>query len=168
MRLPHHSGYLWRCSLKIKGEKEKLCRLPIANMPFYIVYSKANCTTNSLQACNKAVLLFGVVLAKVKYPATKIIRYVENHPEKKMGNMGSRAACSLTQETCTSTNLPGARHFSAKSNQIFRHYSGVWTNHCMQNILSHQVTKPYSSRMNSVLSASNGIIRGPVASSSII
>ena len=85
MRLPHHSGYLWRCSLKIKGEKEKLSRLPMANMPFYIVYSKANCTTNSLQACNKAVLLFGVVLAKVKYPATKIIRYVENHPEKKRG-----------------------------------------------------------------------------------
>ena len=49
-------------------------------MPFYIVYSKANCTKNSLQACK--ALLFGGVLAEVKYPSTKINRYVENHPEK--------------------------------------------------------------------------------------
>jgi hypothetical protein len=65
-------------------------------MPFYIVCSKANCTKNSLQACE--ALIFGRVLVKVKYPtATKINQYVENHPEK-WGKKMRGAACSLTQE----------------------------------------------------------------------
>ena len=98
----------------------------MANMPFYIVYSKANCTTNSLQACNKAVLLFGVVLAKVKYPATKIIRYVENHPEKMGETWALGQSCLLAHAKDLykyKPTRPGPAHFFfCKSNTIFRHY----------------------------------------------
>ena len=127
-------------------------------MPFYIVYSKANCTKNSLQACK--ALLFGGVLAEVKYPSTKINRYVENHPEKMGGTWALGQSCLPAHAKDLykyKPTRPGPAHFfSARAIQ----YLGIILFRCVNQSFQAKGFLSHSSRMNSALSASNGIIRG--------
>ena len=67
-----------------------------------------------------------VVLAKVKYPATKINRYVENHPEKMGETWALGQSCLLAHAKDLykyKPTRPGPAHFFfCKSNTISRHY----------------------------------------------
>ena len=109
-----------------------------------------------------------VVLAKVKYPATKINQYVENHPEKMGETWALGQSCLLTHAKDLykyKPTRPGpALFFSARAIQYF----GIILFRCVNQSFQAKGFLSHSSRMNSALSASNGIIRGPVASSSII
>ena len=135
-------------------------------MPFYIVYSKANCTKNSLQAC-KALLFGGLGESKILSHKDQSLR--GKSPGKNGGNMGTWAelpARSRKRPVQIQTYPAGAStfFFSARAIQYF----GIILFRCVNQSFQAKGFLSHSSRMNSALSASNGIIRGPVASSSII